>query len=239
MHQSFPPDNSIADWQPPTTILLAAHLHQLPTITPPPSDSTNRGMTPKPTTLWGTLFDAAGILCILFATCTQPFGGEPAKSNATNPAASPANAPADKEKPVTVATARDRAKLMHDVYLATLDSMHEHYFDGNRTMVPARAMEDVFANIKEKSKIQARWISVNMDPMNIDHEPKTAFEKRAATELADGKPDLEIIEGRYYRRAAPVPLASSCVSCHGGFFKGQSKTEKFAGLVISIPVTRD
>jgi len=99
-------------------------------------------------------------------------------------------------------------------------------------------MEDVFTEIKVQSKMEAKWISVNMKAMSVDHEPKTEFEKRAAKEIAAGKPDYEVVEEGYYRRALAIPLTSGCIGCHGGMFKELSKTAKYAGLVISVPVFR-
>lgn len=137
---------------------------------------------------------------------------------------------------VSVDVARDRAKVMHDIHAATLEALHHHYFHRERAVVPARAMEDVFKEIQQKSKVESRWMSVNMKPMSVGHEPKSDFEKQAATEIAAGKPDVEIVEGGYYRRATPIPLGDGCVGCHGGFFKENTKSPKFAGLVISVPV---
>ncbi len=142
-------------------------------------------------------------------------------------------------KRVSVEVARDRAKLMHDIYDATLDVMHHRYFHADRAMIPARAMEDVFSQMQRKSQTEARWISVNLRPMSLDHKPETTFEKQAARMLATGKPEVEIIEDGYYRRATPIPLAAGCISCHGGFFKQPSEKPKFAGLVISVPVHRE
>ena len=138
---------------------------------------------------------------------------------------------------VGVAVARDRAELMHGVYAATLEVMHERYFHGERVTVPARALEDVFAEIKRQSQAEARWISVNTKPMSINHAPKTEFEKRAAKELASGKTSVEAVEDGYYRRAGRISLHGGCVSCHAGFFTEASTSAKFAGLIISVPVT--
>lgn len=140
---------------------------------------------------------------------------------------------------VSVAVARDRAKTMHEVYAATLETMHHHYFRGDRAAVPAKAMEDVFAELRRQAKVEARWISASLQPMSINHEPKTEFEKQAAKEIAAGKPEVELIEGGYYRRAGTIPLSGGCVACHGGLFKGAEGKQHFAGLVISIPVTSE
>ncbi len=132
--------------------------------------------------------------------------------------------------------ARDRARLLHDVYSATLDTLHHRYFHGDRAVVPARAMQDVFDELSEKSQIEARWIAVNLKAMSLDHEPETEFEKSAATELAAGKAEFEVVRDGFLRRATPIPLGNGCVSCHGGLFQKPSKTPKLAGLVISIPI---
>ncbi len=139
----------------------------------------------------------------------------------------------------SVEAARKDAKLMHEIYLATLEIVHENYFHGERAVVPARAMEDVFEIVKQKTDSEANWISVNMKAMSIGHRPKTDFEKTAAKEIAKGNGAYEAVEDGYYRRAAAVPLNSNCVGCHGGLFKTVSKKPKFAGLVISIPVQRE
>ena len=147
--------------------------------------------------------------------------------------------PATLELKVTVAVARDRAKLMHDVYASTLTVMHDRYFHDERAMVPARALEDVFAEMARQSKVKARWIAINTKAMSVQHEPKTDFEKEAAKAIAAGKPDLELIEKGYYRRAAPIALTGGCVGCHTGFFGGIPKSPRFAGLVIAIPLAEE
>lgn len=143
------------------------------------------------------------------------------------------------EDPVTIEVARDRAKLMHQVYSATLDVMHHHYFRAERSVLPARAMEDVFAQVAKESKVKARWIAVNTPAMSIQHEPESEFEKKAAEELAGGKPDFERIEKGMYQRASVIPLGASCVGCHTKLFTTPFKTPRFAGLVIGIPVRED
>ncbi|WP_417729851.1 c-type heme family protein [Rosistilla oblonga] len=135
-----------------------------------------------------------------------------------------------------VAEARQRARLMHDIYAATLDVMHHRYFHGGRAIVPARAMEDIFEEIQRDSHTEARWISVNLKPMSIHHKPKTKFEKHAADEIAKGEPAVDIVEDGYYRRATAIPMSGGCIGCHDGFFKKPTKEAKFTGLVISIPV---
>jgi len=148
----------------------------------------------------------------------------------------PAEEPPAKAEGVAVEVARERAKMLHDVYEATLDVMHERYFHGDRAMVPARAMEDVFARMSRRSQVEARWIAVNTKAMSVGHEPQSEFEKQAAKELTAGQEEHELVEDGVYQRAAPIQLGDSCVACHTGFFSAQSKSPRLAGLVIRIPV---
>lgn len=138
-------------------------------------------------------------------------------------------------EPVSLEAARDRAQLLQRVYLATLDTIHDYYFEVNRAVLPARAMEDVFREIGEQTKIEARWIAVNTPPMSVSHTPRTEFEKQAAEAIAAGKPFVEQIERGMYSRAGAVPLVGACAHCHLGFKDGGSKP-RFAGLVLRIPL---
>jgi len=140
---------------------------------------------------------------------------------------------------VSLEVARDRAQLMHDVYASTLDMLHHRYFRADKAIIPARAMEDIFGDIERESDMQARWISVNLPPMNIDHEPETEFEKQAAKKIAAGEESIEIVDEGYYRRVGAISLTGGCISCHGGFFRARSTTQKYAALVISIPIKGD
>lgn len=182
-----------------------------------------------------------GLACVSVSlmSITTVAGDEPEAADATTAAESDtqgAEDPLKEDASVSLEAARDRALVMHDIYAATLAVLHHRYFHGDRAIVPARAMQDIFKEIERQSKTEARWISASMKPMSIDHEPATDFEKRAAKEIAAGTEQLEVVEGGFYRRAGAIPLGDGCVGCHGGFFKPQSKTPKFAGLVISVPI---
>ena len=155
---------------------------------------------------------------------------------AAEPPGSEADSSAAEVPRVSVAVARDRAKLLHEVYTATLDVIHERYFHGERAVVPARALEDVFAEVERKYNVQARWIAVNTKAMSLNHEPKGEFEKDAAAALAKGETEFERIEKGEYRRAAPILLHAECVSCHTAFFTQVPKTPRYAGLIIRLPI---
>lgn len=139
------------------------------------------------------------------------------------------------EKPLTVEAARQRAKLMHDIYETTLDVIHHRYFRGDRATIPSVALEDVFTRMARQSKIKSSWIRVNAKTMNIDHNPKDEFEKQAVQAIRAGKGDYELVENGYYRRAQGIPLENACLVCHGTFGV-TPKSQRFVGLVIEVPV---
>jgi hypothetical protein len=191
------------------------------------------------TTLWALPFAAVALLGVLWGAAGS-FAEPPAKSKKTSakkgkPAA---KKKADTGKRVSVEQARERAKLTHNIYSATLDVMHHRYFRAERTSVPARAMEDVFAEISRQENIKANWIAVNARAMSIDHRPKGDFEKKAAKILASGKNEYEEIKHGLYRRAERISLMNrGCLGCHLGF-GASGTTKRFAGLVITIPVKK-
>ena len=138
--------------------------------------------------------------------------------------------------PLSLAEARKRAELAHNFYSATLDAMHRSYFTSATAPVPARVMERMFKDVEREENLKARWIAVNARAMSIDHEPDTDFEKEAAREIAAGKRSYERVENGVYQRAGAISLMNhGCLTCHHGFGKKNTK-DRFAGLIISIPV---
>lgn len=170
---------------------------------------------------------ASGVLCLAVALSAP---AEPPKTTKEKTGETP------DDFRVTLAVAKDRAKLMHDVYSATLDMLHHRYFRREGAVLPARAMEDVFTEMDRKSKIKTRWIAVNTPAMSLNHEPESAFEKKAAAEIAAGKGEYEGVEKGYYFRVGAIPLGGGCVGCHTKFGVTADKTPRFAALVIGIPV---
>jgi hypothetical protein len=188
---------------------------------------------PSPKLSLCALIGVTGTLCFSLA-----LNADPPKPAAPTPGA--ASREEDAAKPederMSVAEARARARLMHKIYASTLEVMHHYYFRENRPVLPARALEDVFADLDEQTKIQTRWIAVNTPAMSIQHQPESAFEKKAAAMIARGQNEYDSVENGYYRHAGAIPLGSSCVACHNRFSQQQAKTPRFAGLVITIPV---
>jgi hypothetical protein len=185
----------------------------------------------------GLLFGIMAVTCMTIALSAEPPESQEKKPQGKQP--SPSEIKADERARVTIEVARDRAQIMQEIYASTLNVMHERYFHGDRAVVPARAMKDIFSDIKRQSRTQAKWISVNMNAMNIDHEPASDFEKHAAKEIAAGKTNVEMIEDGYYRLASAIRLTDGCIKCHETSFNRPNATAKYAGLVISMPVHAD
>lgn len=172
-------------------------------------------------------------------TMSTAFSDEPAaveSADAQNDATRNSEPESVENARVPLEAARARAAVMHDIYAATLETLHHRYFHGDRAIVPARAMQDIFAEIERRSSTQAHWISASMKPMSVDHEPQSEFERKAAKAIASGAPSLDVIESGFYRRAGAIPLSAGCIGCHGGLSTAPSKKPQFAALVISVPV---
>ncbi len=186
----------------------------------------------------GSITAAGALLFVTVAWCAEP--AEKTKPSTPSPVAQEAKAEgrAKAVKRLPVEAARERARLLHKIYDATVEAMHHHYFRKNRTIAPPRAIEDVFKKISEEEGIHARWISVNTKAMSIKHKPKDAFEKAAAEAIAEGKQTFERTEAGNYRRAGAISLSGGCLDCHGTLGM-DPLTPRFAGLVITIPVEKE
>ena len=135
-------------------------------------------------------------------------------------------------KPLPLEQARQRARLLHDIYESTLLTMHRHYFEPDKQrVIPSRALEDVFYTGQRRWGVTARWRAVSAQAMNIDHKAKTAFEKAAVRALAAGKKRHEEVRNGTYRMAAPIVLFANCIGCHT-----TRRRNPVAGLVLSLPV---
>jgi len=141
--------------------------------------------------------------------------------------------------PLTLEEARGRAKLLHATYESTLIAVHRAYFtEGNRQPVPARVLEGVFYWMDQENKTNTHWISVNTEAMNLDHQPESDIEKKAAKVLASGEEQFELIEDGVYHHAGAITLVASCLRCHEPNLFQKQKRKRVAGLVISIPIKK-
>lgn len=172
-----------------------------------------------------------GLLALAAATGVFCFAGQ----SEAEPPTQPTSTRLDAHR-VPLKTAQERAEMMHDLFADSLDVIHHRYFRRDGAVLPARALEDVFDRVDERWGVKIHWISVNTPAMSINNEPTTAFEKKAAEELASGKSAYSRVENGYYYRAGPIPLDAGCVACHTRSAPITDKKPRFAGLVIAVPV---
>ena len=138
----------------------------------------------------------------------------------------------------SVEEARGQARLLHDALHATLQIVHHQYFrEGQGLPLPARTLKVVFADLERRRQVQLRWLVVNAEAMNVDHKPRTEFEKEAANAIAAGKTEVERVEDGVYRHAGTITLAGECLTCHLPSRTGTK--DRAAGLVISMRVKPD
>ncbi|WP_299469602.1 DUF3365 domain-containing protein [uncultured Gimesia sp.] len=139
------------------------------------------------------------------------------------------------QKLVSISEAREQARLLHETLHSTLLIVHRKYYrEDEKLPIPSSVLDDVFEEMQRTRNINFRWISVNAEAMNIDHEPKTDFEKNAAEAISSGKTEFEQVEKGIYRHVGRICLPSQCLKCH--MPNRRSTDTRFAGLIISLPV---
>lgn len=133
----------------------------------------------------------------------------------------------------TTGEARERARLLHEAMHATLQIVHhEYYREDEGLAIPAATLRKVFKELAERQQVELRWLAVNAQPMNADHQPRSAFEKEAVAALAAGKEEFEQQEGGMYRLASAITLTSDCLKCHAPNRKDTNN--RSAALVIAL-----
>lgn len=84
--------------------------------------------------------------------------------------------------------ARSRAKLLREMVRGALQvSIVISSTKKNAHAIPSASLEDVFHEMGKSYDVQMKWLTVNTDLVNVDHQAKSAFEKAAVKELAEGK----------------------------------------------------
>ncbi len=137
--------------------------------------------------------------------------------------------------PTSMGAARARAQLLHEMIHGTLQVMHRDFFDEDDAhAIPSASLEDVFHEMSRSFQVNIKWLNVNTDVVNIDHQPENKFEKDAATRLAAGEEFVESSAADRYHFAGSIRLRSQCLKCH---VKNRTSTkDRTAGLVISMPL---
>ncbi|WP_233198907.1 MULTISPECIES: DUF3365 domain-containing protein [Pirellulaceae] len=133
------------------------------------------------------------------------------------------------------AEARARAMLLHETIHGTLQVVHRDFFiEDESRVIPSASMEDVFDALQETYNVRLKWLVVETDVVNVDHQAEDAFEKAAVKALADRKPYFDAVEKETYRFAGPIRLASQCLKCH--VRNRKDTADRTAGLLISMPL---
>ena len=138
--------------------------------------------------------------------------------------------------PATIDDARARAKLLHETIRGTLQVVHRDFFDEDDVhAIPSASMEDVFDELDRSFGVHVKWLNVQTDVLNIDHNPEGEFETAAAKAIAAGKPFYEAQREHRYQYAGRIRLASQCLKCH---VKNRlTAKDRSAGLLISMPLS--
>jgi hypothetical protein len=135
----------------------------------------------------------------------------------------------------SVEEARERAELLHDLANELLRAIHQAYYREDEGLpIPALLLRDVFHELGKRHQVEFRWLAVDADAMNVDHRPRTDFEKEAAKALIAGKTTNEETANGVLRHIGIVPLTSECLKCH--LPNRRSTKTRAAGLMITIPV---
>jgi len=131
--------------------------------------------------------------------------------------------------------ARNQAELLHESLHATLQTVHHQYYREDEGLpIPAAALKNVFRSLERDRKLEIRWLAVNAQAMNVDHQAKTDFEKEAVKAIAAGKESVEETSNGLYRHVGSIALTSECLKCHAPMRKNNKA--RLAGLLIGIPV---
>lgn len=142
----------------------------------------------------------------------------------------------DVSAPTSLVEARARAVILHETIHGTLQVVHRDFFlEDESRVIPSASLEDVFHSLEDSHNIHLKWLVVETDVVNVDHEPEGPFEKAAVKALAERKPYWDSVEKDTYRFAGPIRLASQCLKCH---VRNRKDTkDRTAGLLISMPIS--
>lgn len=131
--------------------------------------------------------------------------------------------------------ARSRALMLYELANGSLQVIHRDFFEKDSTRtIPSSSLEDVFKEMDKSFGVKMRWLRVNADVVNFEHEAKTEFEKLAVEQLDAGQAFAEELGEKEFRFAGSIRLSSRCLSCH--LQARKSTDDRLAGLVIIVPI---
>ncbi len=138
-------------------------------------------------------------------------------------------------KAITQDEARRQAQLLHTAIHSMLQRVHHGlYREDEGLPLPAAVFRESFADIEAEHDIKLRWLAIEGQAMNTDHQPVSDFEKQAAEALKSGELAHEEVRDGTYRRAGRILLANDCLKCHVP--DRRSTKPRTAGLIIAIPI---
>jgi hypothetical protein len=158
----------------------------------------------------------------------QPAAEQPATEQAPKQSTHQRDLPSAAEAP-------GRARLLHEAIHATLQIVHHEYYREDEALkLPAATLQSVFQELATRQKVELRWLAVNAQAMNVDHVPRTDFEKQAVQALSAGQAEFtqQTDQALYY--AGAITLDSSCLKCHAP--TRTSNRDRAAALVIKMPL---
>lgn len=178
---------------------------------------------------------SATLLSICLAGGLAPAAPPAANSNTAEPTKDQTPPP---EPLPTLAVARGQARLLHAALSKTLQAVHhEYYREDEGLTLPAATLRNVFDEMARDQRVELRWLAVNAKAMNIDHNPRDAFEKQAVAALAAGKGSYDSSTAGVFRHVGPIALTSDCLKCHQP--NRTSTQTRLAGLLIAIPFDKN
>lgn len=139
--------------------------------------------------------------------------------------------------PPTVEEAKVRARLLHETVHGALLVMHRDLFrEDEGFTLPARSLDDVFAEMKRSHGVEMAWLAIDAKPMDVNHAADDEFEKQAVKAIAAGADEYGAVEGNRYRHAGRIRLASECLKCH--LPARTSLEDRSAAVTISMEVQK-
>ncbi len=137
--------------------------------------------------------------------------------------------------PQNIKEARGRARLLHETIHGSLQIMHRDFFREDEGLpIPSHSLEDVFKELARSHKVSLRWLAIDARAMDIDHEPKSDFDKAAVDVLKSGEEFYELQKENSYQYVGAIRLSASCLKCH--LPARSNNDDRTAGLVIKMPL---
>lgn len=138
--------------------------------------------------------------------------------------------------PTNETEARSRAILLYELTHGALHVMHRDFFDEDRSRsIPSASLVDAFREMEKQFGVKMKWLTVNTDVVNVDHQAETPFEKEAVKALAGGEPYAEQYSSSRYQYVGAIRLGSQCLKCH--VKTRTDNRDRVAGLVITMAMS--